>query len=84
MWMDTHCHIHMEDDPLELAQDAFRADVEALICIGTDVISSQKALGLASTIESAIREGASNLPRAYSTIGCICPQSVLTASKHFG
>ncbi len=69
MWMDTHCHIHMEDDPLELAQDAFRADVEALICIGTDVISSQKALGLASTIESAIREGASNLPRAYSTIG---------------
>ena len=69
MWIDTHCHIHTENDSVDLAQDAFRAEVDALICIGTDVISSQKALGLASTIESAIREGASNLPRTYSTIG---------------
>lgn len=69
MWVDTHCHIHTEDDPLELARQAFSAGVEALICIGTDVITSQKALGVASSIESSIRSGASDLPRAYSTIG---------------
>ncbi len=69
MWVDTHCHIHTEDDPLELARQAFSAGVESLICIGTDVITSQKALGVASSIESSIRSGAPDLPRAYSTIG---------------
>ncbi|TAN22472.1 MAG: TatD family deoxyribonuclease [Actinomycetota bacterium] len=69
MWIDTHCHIHTEDDPLELARDSFKAAVDALICIGTDVLSSQKAVGVASTIERAIRGGATDLPRCYSTIG---------------
>ncbi len=69
MWVDTHCHIHTEDDPLELARQAFTTGVEALICIGTDVSTSQKALGVASSIESSISSGATDLPRAYSTIG---------------
>lgn len=69
MWIDTHCHIHTEPDPLELARSARKAGVEALICVGTDVTSSQSALGVAATIERAVVEGASDLPKAYSTIG---------------
>jgi len=69
MWVDTHCHVHTEENPIELARQAFSAQVDALICIGTDVLSSQKALGVASSIESSIESGDSDLPRAYSTIG---------------
>lgn len=69
MWVDTHCHIHTEDDPLGLARDALRAGVDALVCIGTDVVTSHKALGVASSIDSAILAGASDLPMAYSTVG---------------
>lgn len=69
MWIDTHCHIHGEENPLELARNAFVASVDSLICVGTDVTTSHAALGVANTIESEIRGGANDLPRAYSTIG---------------
>ena len=69
MWIDTHCHIHTEEDPLEVARSALNSQVEALICIGTDVVSSQQALGFAASIQTAIGAGATDLPRAYCTIG---------------
>ncbi len=69
MWIDTHCHIHTESDPLALARDSLKAGVDAVICIGTDVASSQSAIGLAATIDSAIRAGTTDLPRCYSTVG---------------
>lgn len=69
MWIDTHCHIHSEDDPLAVARQAYDAGVDALVCIGTDVPSSNQALGVAATIESQIESGSIDLPRAYSTVG---------------
>lgn len=69
MWIDTHCHIHGESDPILLARQARSAEVSSLICIGTDVPTSHQAIGVASAIESEIKEGRDDLPRAYSTVG---------------
>lgn len=69
MWIDTHCHIHGEADPILLARQARLAGVTSLVCIGTDVPTSHQAIGVASTIESEIRDGSDDLPRAYSTVG---------------
>lgn len=47
MLIDTHCHIHEVDFPLavnEVLQHAKDANVQQLICIGTNVESSQAAI----------------------------------------
>ncbi len=50
--VDTHCHIHDDEfkglfkgvSPDEMIKNALDAKVEKLICVGTDVQSSQKAI----------------------------------------
>lgn len=69
MWIDTHCHIHGEDNPIELAKQAYSANVGSLICVGTDVTSSHAAMGFALSVASEIESGAMDLPRAYATVG---------------
>ena len=69
MWIDTHCHIHTEDDPLELARGALNSQVSTLICIGTDVISSEKSLEFASSVQPPAPGRSIEFPRIYSTIG---------------
>lgn len=69
MWIDTHCHIHGEDNPLELAKQAYGADVGSLICVGTDVATSHAALGFARSVTSEIENGAADLPNTYATVG---------------
>lgn len=51
MLVDTHCHIHETDYPLDVdtvIQRAHQAGVMQMICIGTDQLSSIKAIEFAS------------------------------------
>lgn len=63
-WFDTHCHLHDEADPGVLIAAAAAAGVAALVCVGTDVDSSRRALDLAS----APPEG-SGVPGVWATVG---------------
>ena len=47
MLIDTHCHIHEEDYPLpiqEVLAKARQAGVGAMICVGTNTVSSRRAV----------------------------------------
>lgn len=47
MLIDTHCHIHSADyqlDPEEVIERAKVAGVEQLVCVGTDVVDSVRAV----------------------------------------
>ncbi len=47
MLIDTHCHIHDEDYPLdsgEVIARARQAGVQRLVCAGTNTANSQLAL----------------------------------------
>lgn len=68
-WVDTHCHIQDEKDPLLIAREARAAGVEVLICIGTDVDTSFSAVDVANAISGLRRDGDESLPHAYATIG---------------
>ncbi|MCL2451588.1 TatD family hydrolase [Candidatus Saccharibacteria bacterium] len=51
MLIDTHCHIHEADYPLdrnEVLEAARAAGVEKIICIGTDIQSSRDAVDFAN------------------------------------
>ena len=51
MLIDTHCHIHDADYPLDVTETinrAHQADVQQLICVGTDQNNSKLAVELAS------------------------------------
>lgn len=61
MIIDTHCHIHQSDYPLdknEVMERAKNAGVGKVICVGTDTKSSKEALEFAAEHENA-----------YATIG---------------
>lgn len=50
-FIDTHCHIHQADYPLdseEIWQQAKKANVSKLICVGTDKVSSNQAVEFAA------------------------------------
>lgn len=54
MLVDTHCHIHWADYPLDINDvmiKAHNAGVMRMICIGTDVESSKKAVDFAAKHE---------------------------------
>jgi TatD DNase family protein len=49
-WVDSHCHLGYagtDEDPDAAVADAHAAGVEALICVGTDLESSRRAVELA-------------------------------------
>jgi len=51
MLIDTHCHIHESDYPLdtdEVIDHAHKAGVEQIICVGTNLENSKLALDLAA------------------------------------
>ena len=55
MLVDTHCHIHESDYPLDIAEvlmHARESGVEKLICVGTDQESSRLAVKFAATHEN--------------------------------
>lgn len=50
MFVDTHCHIHESDyplDPAEVIERAEKAEVTKMICVGTSVESSRAAIQFA-------------------------------------
>ena len=50
-WVDSHCHLGFEgtdDDPATQVADAVAAGVGALICVGTDLETSRRAVTLAA------------------------------------
>ncbi|HET9090937.1 MAG TPA: TatD family hydrolase [Acidimicrobiales bacterium] len=68
LWTDSHCHIQYADDDAEAAAVVDRAvevGVRRMICIGTDVHSSRRALEIA---RSRSRSGALRV-EIYSTVG---------------
>jgi TatD DNase family protein len=49
-WVDSHCHLGYEgtdEDPETAIADAHAAGVDALVCVGTDLASSRRAVELA-------------------------------------
>ena len=49
-WVDSHCHLGWEgsdDDPETDIAEAREAGVVAMVCVGTDVESSRRAVELA-------------------------------------
>lgn len=62
MLIDTHCHIHDADYPIKPAdviENAKKSGVLKMICIGTDVISSKRAVEFANN----------NIGVAYAAVG---------------
>jgi TatD DNase family protein len=60
-WVDSHCHLGWEgaeDDPDTTVEQARAAGVEALVCVGTDLASSRRAV-----------EFADRLPEVRATVG---------------
>ena len=50
MWIDTHCHLPaLSNGSLAALDDARHHDVEAVVCVGTDVPTSRAAIDLAAT-----------------------------------
>jgi len=50
-WVDSHCHLGYEgtdEDPETAVREARAAGVDALVCVGTDLESSQRAVELAT------------------------------------
>jgi TatD DNase family protein len=47
VWFDSHCHLHLCDDPAGVVASATASGVRSLIAIGIDVESSERALALA-------------------------------------
>ncbi|MEX2421610.1 MAG: TatD family hydrolase, partial [Actinomycetota bacterium] len=46
--VDTHCHLFLlDDDPGEVIEDAARAGVSTLVCVGIDPQTSRRSLELA-------------------------------------
>ncbi|MFA5172667.1 MAG: TatD family hydrolase [Sulfuriferula sp.] len=56
MLIDTHCHIHEPDYPLDITQTLQRANnnsVSQIICVGTSITSSKQAVEFASLHDEA-------------------------------
>src|SRR3990172_2561673 len=48
--VDTHCHLFLlDDDPASAVQDARRAGVDTLVCVGIDPQTSRRSVELAES-----------------------------------
>ena len=47
-WVDSHCHVHSADDADAQLDAAHDAGVDWLVCVGTDLPTSQQAMALAT------------------------------------
>lgn len=50
MWFDSHCHLQDEADPGAVVTAAREAGVTGMVCVGTDVASSLRAVELAGAL----------------------------------
>jgi TatD DNase family protein len=68
-WVDSHCHLQDEADPLPALARARAAGVTLVVCVGTDVASSRRALELAGTVSGPQPASVSSLPAVLATAG---------------
>jgi TatD DNase family protein len=61
IWTDSHCHLQDDPDPVETVALARAARVGRMVCVGTDEVSSRRAVAL-STELSADSSAASEAP----------------------
>lgn len=64
-WFDSHCHLQDEPDPAAVVARAAEAGVGAMVCVGTDVGSSGKAIELTS----ALGAGGEGTVSMWATVG---------------
>jgi TatD DNase family protein len=50
LWIDSHCHLHTEEDPKGLAEEAAAVGVKAMVAVGTSVESSRQAVEVANQL----------------------------------
>ena len=46
-WVDSHCHLQSLSDPEAAIERARAAGVSAMVCVGTDLEASRRAVDLA-------------------------------------
>lgn len=68
-WVDSHCHLHEEPDPFPALARARAAGVTLVVCIGTDVGSSRRALELAGSVSPPGADPLAPLPAVLATAG---------------
>jgi len=76
LWTDSHCHLQDDPDPAETVSRARAARVGRMVCVGTDEISSRRAVALAaefspaSSALAAPLQGAVGRPaEVFATVG---------------
>lgn len=47
MWIDAHCHLQWDEIDAGAIEEARAADVEHIVCVGTDLETSQQAVDIA-------------------------------------
>jgi TatD DNase family protein len=53
IWTDSHCHLQDDPDPAETVAEARKARVGRMICVGTDDVSSRRAVALADELSAS-------------------------------
>ena len=70
MWTDSHCHLQDDADPGASLRRAFYAGVTRVVCVGTNVDQSHRAVALARTLGSkAATGGSADMPELLATVG---------------
>jgi TatD DNase family protein len=54
-WFDNHCHLQSFDDPAGAIADAAASGVTQLMCVGTDLETSRRAVELAAQFPDSVR-----------------------------
>jgi TatD DNase family protein len=68
-WVDSHCHLQDEADPRPALARAGAAGVTLVVCVGTDVASSRRALELTRSVSGPQPASAPSLPAVLATAG---------------
>jgi TatD DNase family protein len=68
-WVDSHCHVQDEADPWPALARAAAAGVTLVVCVGTEVASSRRALELAGSVVGRKGASAGPLPAVLATAG---------------
>ena len=63
MWIDSHCHLHDEEEPAAAIERAVLAGVDRAVFVGTGEASARRAIALAGELSG--KSGA----RLYATLG---------------
>jgi TatD DNase family protein len=83
-WVDSHCHLGYDgtdQEPAEQVAEAVAAGVEAMVCVGTDLESSRRAIELARR-HPEVRATVGLHPHEASRLAEQWPELVALARDH--